>query len=168
MTHFMNAMAPFHHRAPGPVAWGLSRDDVTCDIIADGNRGDTRAELDDLEQLSLALEQLVVQKLFLGAQALDLEHGITDSTPEIAQVEPPLREAPPIEIPTTPGQPEPVQAGDEEPPPQVVILDHRPHLAVGQPQRHRVGRCGRAPGSRRSSLRHGRVTSTRCVRSSAR
>ena len=36
MTHFMNAMAPLHHRAPGPIAWGLSRDDVTCDVIADG------------------------------------------------------------------------------------------------------------------------------------
>jgi N-acetylglucosamine-6-phosphate deacetylase len=36
MTHFMNAMAPLHHRNPGPVSWGLSRDDVTCDIIADG------------------------------------------------------------------------------------------------------------------------------------
>ncbi len=36
MTHFMNAMTPLHHRSPGPIAWGLSRDDVTCDIIADG------------------------------------------------------------------------------------------------------------------------------------
>jgi len=36
MTHFMNAMAPLHHRAPGPIAWGLSRDGVTCDLIADG------------------------------------------------------------------------------------------------------------------------------------
>lgn len=36
LTHFMNAMAPLHHRWPGPVGWGLSRDDVTCDIIADG------------------------------------------------------------------------------------------------------------------------------------
>lgn len=36
MTHFMNAMAPFNHRAPGPVGWGLARDDATCDIIADG------------------------------------------------------------------------------------------------------------------------------------
>ena len=36
MTHFMNAMAPLHHRAPGPIGWGLSRDEVTCDIIADG------------------------------------------------------------------------------------------------------------------------------------
>jgi N-acetylglucosamine-6-phosphate deacetylase len=36
MTHFMNAMTPLHHRAPGPVGWGLIRDEVTCDIIADG------------------------------------------------------------------------------------------------------------------------------------
>ena len=36
MTHFMNAMAPFDHRSPGPITWGLMRDDVTCDFIADG------------------------------------------------------------------------------------------------------------------------------------
>jgi N-acetylglucosamine-6-phosphate deacetylase len=36
MTHFMNAMAPLHHRSPGPVGWGLARDNVTCDLIADG------------------------------------------------------------------------------------------------------------------------------------
>jgi N-acetylglucosamine-6-phosphate deacetylase len=36
ITHFMNAMSPLHHRAPGPVGWGLASDDVTCDIIADG------------------------------------------------------------------------------------------------------------------------------------
>jgi N-acetylglucosamine-6-phosphate deacetylase len=36
MTHFMNAMSPLHHRAPGPVGWGLLHDDVTCDVIADG------------------------------------------------------------------------------------------------------------------------------------
>jgi N-acetylglucosamine-6-phosphate deacetylase len=36
MTHFMNAMTPLHHRAPGPVGWGLLHDDVTCDVIADG------------------------------------------------------------------------------------------------------------------------------------
>jgi N-acetylglucosamine-6-phosphate deacetylase len=36
LTHFMNAMRPLHHRAPGPVGWGLLHDDVTCDLIADG------------------------------------------------------------------------------------------------------------------------------------
>jgi N-acetylglucosamine-6-phosphate deacetylase len=36
MTHFMNAMAPLHHRSPGPIAWGISRDEVTFDLIADG------------------------------------------------------------------------------------------------------------------------------------
>lgn len=36
LTHFMNAMAPLHQRAPGPIGWGLLRDDVTCDVIADG------------------------------------------------------------------------------------------------------------------------------------
>jgi len=36
MTHFMNAMSPLHHRSPGPIAWGLSHEDVTFDMIADG------------------------------------------------------------------------------------------------------------------------------------
>ncbi|HEY6045485.1 MAG TPA: N-acetylglucosamine-6-phosphate deacetylase, partial [Pyrinomonadaceae bacterium] len=36
MTHFMNAMSPLHHRAPGPIGWGLLNDDVTVDLIADG------------------------------------------------------------------------------------------------------------------------------------
>lgn len=36
MTHFFNAMTPLHHRRPGPIGWGLMRDEVTCDIIADG------------------------------------------------------------------------------------------------------------------------------------
>jgi N-acetylglucosamine-6-phosphate deacetylase len=36
MTHFMNAMAPLHHRDPGPIGWGMSREGVSCDIIADG------------------------------------------------------------------------------------------------------------------------------------
>jgi N-acetylglucosamine-6-phosphate deacetylase len=41
MTHFMNAMPPLHHRAPGPVGWGLTHDEVTCDVIADGVHVDT-------------------------------------------------------------------------------------------------------------------------------
>ena len=35
ITHFPNALAPLHHRKPGAVAWGLLRDDVTIDCIAD-------------------------------------------------------------------------------------------------------------------------------------
>ena len=30
--------------------------------------------------------EFIAQKLFLGAQAMDMEHGLTDTTPEIAQV----------------------------------------------------------------------------------
>jgi len=40
MTHFMNAMAPLHHRSPGPIAWGLMSDDVSFDMIADGHHLD--------------------------------------------------------------------------------------------------------------------------------
>ncbi|HEX8284725.1 MAG TPA: N-acetylglucosamine-6-phosphate deacetylase [Pyrinomonadaceae bacterium] len=40
MTHFLNAMAPLHHREPGPIGWGLLQDDVTVDIIADGVHSD--------------------------------------------------------------------------------------------------------------------------------
>lgn len=35
ITHFPNALEPLHHRKPGAVAWGLVRDDVTLDCIAD-------------------------------------------------------------------------------------------------------------------------------------
>lgn len=40
MTHFLNAMSPLHHRAPGPIGWGLVSDDVTVDLIADGVHSD--------------------------------------------------------------------------------------------------------------------------------
>ena len=36
MTHFFNAMTGIHHRDLGVAGWGLSKDDVTFDIIADG------------------------------------------------------------------------------------------------------------------------------------
>ena len=40
MTHFLNAMSPLHHRAPGPIGWGLLRDDIGVDLIADGVHSD--------------------------------------------------------------------------------------------------------------------------------
>jgi N-acetylglucosamine-6-phosphate deacetylase len=62
MTHFMNAMPQLHHRDPGPIGWGLNRNDVTCDIIADG----------------IHLEPYVLKLLFniKGARGLNL---ISDS-----------------------------------------------------------------------------------------
>ena len=58
LTHFMNAMAPLHQRAPGPIGWGLSRDDVSCDFIADGVHLDRQMlrlllKLKSAERLSL-------------------------------------------------------------------------------------------------------------------
>ncbi|GIU80982.1 MAG: N-acetylglucosamine-6-phosphate deacetylase [Acidobacteria bacterium] len=36
LTHFFNAMTGLHHRELGVVGWGLTKDEVTFDIIADG------------------------------------------------------------------------------------------------------------------------------------
>jgi N-acetylglucosamine-6-phosphate deacetylase len=35
-THLFNGMRPWHHREPGPAGALLDRDEVTCEIIADG------------------------------------------------------------------------------------------------------------------------------------
>jgi N-acetylglucosamine-6-phosphate deacetylase len=63
MTHFMNAMAPLHQRAPGPIGWGLLRDDVTSDVIADGIHLDRRA-------LELILKSKGPQRLMLISDAI--------------------------------------------------------------------------------------------------
>ncbi len=63
MTHFMNAMAPLHQRAPGPVGWGLLRDEVTCDVIADGIHLDP-------ETLHLILKIKGVERLTLISDAI--------------------------------------------------------------------------------------------------
>ncbi|MEK6281611.1 MAG: N-acetylglucosamine-6-phosphate deacetylase [Acidobacteriota bacterium] len=63
ITHFMNAMAPLHHRQPGPVAWGLLRDDVTCDFIADGVHLDPRV-------LQLLLKTKTGERLTLISDAV--------------------------------------------------------------------------------------------------
>lgn len=43
VTHLFNAMAGFHHRAPGPLPAIHGREDVTAEIIADGVHVDPRA-----------------------------------------------------------------------------------------------------------------------------
>jgi len=35
-THLFNGMRPLHHREPGPAGALLNRDEVTCEVIADG------------------------------------------------------------------------------------------------------------------------------------
>jgi N-acetylglucosamine-6-phosphate deacetylase len=35
-THLFNGMRPWHHREPGPAGALLDRDEVTCEVIADG------------------------------------------------------------------------------------------------------------------------------------
>jgi N-acetylglucosamine-6-phosphate deacetylase len=63
MTHFFNAMSPLHHRAPGPIGWGLLRDDVTCDVIADGVHTDPL-------MLRLALRCKTDERLLLISDAV--------------------------------------------------------------------------------------------------
>lgn len=63
ITHFFNAMSPLHQRAPGPVGWGLMRDDVTCDVIADGVHTDPL-------MLRLALRCKTHERLLLISDAV--------------------------------------------------------------------------------------------------
>jgi N-acetylglucosamine-6-phosphate deacetylase len=63
MTHFMNAMSPLHHRAPGPVGWGLLNDDVGLDVIADG------IHLDPL-MLKILLRTMTSARLSLISDAI--------------------------------------------------------------------------------------------------
>lgn len=63
MTHFMNAMPPLHHRAPGPVGWGLLHDELTCDVIADG------VHLDPL-MLKLILRSKTADRVSLISDAI--------------------------------------------------------------------------------------------------
>ncbi|HEV8588704.1 MAG TPA: N-acetylglucosamine-6-phosphate deacetylase [Pyrinomonadaceae bacterium] len=63
MTHFMNAMSPLHHRAPGPVGWGLLNDDIGLDVIADG------VHLDPL-MLKILLRTMTSARLSLISDAI--------------------------------------------------------------------------------------------------
>jgi N-acetylglucosamine-6-phosphate deacetylase len=63
MTHFMNAMPPLHHREPGPVGWGLTHDEVTCDVIADGVHVDASV-------LKLILRSKTAERISLISDAI--------------------------------------------------------------------------------------------------
>lgn len=87
MTHFMNAMSPLHHRAPGPIGWGLFRDDVTCDMIADGVHSDPlmlrlALKCKSAERLSLISDAVAPTGLGSGeykiwGETISVEHGRT-------------------------------------------------------------------------------------------
>jgi N-acetylglucosamine-6-phosphate deacetylase len=79
MTHFMNAMSPLHQRAPGPIGWGLSHDDVTCDIIADGIHLD-REMLRLLLKLKGASRLLLISDAIAAAGRGDGEYEIWNQT----------------------------------------------------------------------------------------
>ncbi|HEX6186466.1 MAG TPA: N-acetylglucosamine-6-phosphate deacetylase [Pyrinomonadaceae bacterium] len=75
MTHFMNAMSPLHHRAPGPVGWGLLNDAVSLDIVADG------VHLDPL-MLKVLLKCVTPARLALISDAIAAT-GLGDGEHEI-------------------------------------------------------------------------------------
>jgi N-acetylglucosamine-6-phosphate deacetylase len=84
MTHFMNAMSPLHHRAPGPIGWGLLKDEVSCDVIADG------VHLDPL-MLKLVLRSKTSARVALISDAVaptglgDGEYNIWDETISVTE-----------------------------------------------------------------------------------
>jgi N-acetylglucosamine-6-phosphate deacetylase len=79
LTHFMNAMPLLHHRSPGPVAWGLLRDDVTCDVIADGVHLDRRM-LQLLLKLKGADRLMLISDAIAAAGKGDGEYEIWEET----------------------------------------------------------------------------------------
>jgi N-acetylglucosamine-6-phosphate deacetylase len=84
MTHFMNAMAPLHHRSPGPVGWGLMRDDVTCDLIADGIHLD-RETLRLLQKLKTPDRLLLISDAICAAGLGDGDYQIWGETITVAE-----------------------------------------------------------------------------------
>ena len=79
MTHFMNAMSPLHHRSPGPIAWGLAHDDVTCDMIADGIHLD-RFMLQLLVKIKGARAITLISDAMAAAGKGDGDYHIWDET----------------------------------------------------------------------------------------
>ncbi len=85
MTHFMNAMTPLHHRAPGPVGWGLMNDQVTCDLIADGIHLDPSIvklilRNKTLERVSLISDAIAAAGLDDGGETIVVKNGRTQNS----------------------------------------------------------------------------------------
>ncbi len=73
VTHLFNAMAPFHHRAPGPIGVALADGRVTAGLIVDGIHVDATA-------VAAALAALGPERLMLvtdAVGALGLAPGAT-------------------------------------------------------------------------------------------
>jgi N-acetylglucosamine-6-phosphate deacetylase len=79
LTHFMNAMPPLHHRSPGPVGWGLLREGVTCDVIADGVHLDARI-LQLLHKLKGAEKLTLISDAIAAAGRGDGDYEIWEET----------------------------------------------------------------------------------------
>jgi N-acetylglucosamine-6-phosphate deacetylase len=75
ITHFYNAMTGLHHREIGVVGWAFGRDDVTCDIIADGIHVNTK-------MLEFAYKNKTSQNLMLISDAISAT-GLGDGNYEI-------------------------------------------------------------------------------------
>ena len=82
MTHFMNAMPCLHHRSPGPVGWGLMRDDVTLDVIADGVHVDP-AVLSLLIKIKSPARMCLISDSIAAAGMGDGEYRIWDETIQV-------------------------------------------------------------------------------------
>ncbi len=82
LTHFMNAMPSMHHRSLGPVGWCLSRDDVTCDLIADGIHLEP-AMLRLLVKLKLSSRLSLISDSIAAAGLGDGEYRIWDEIIEV-------------------------------------------------------------------------------------
>jgi len=84
-------MTPLHHRAPGPVDWGLMNDGVTCDLIADGIhldpailklilRNKTSQRVSLISDASCGGPDLLMVNIRFGAKTIVVRNGRTQNS----------------------------------------------------------------------------------------
>ena len=85
MTRFLGDVAPLTI-VTHAVNVALAAAETQAQVILLGGQysRESASNLGPLAERSLA--DLLIDKLFLGVQAIDFEHGLTDTTPEIAQM----------------------------------------------------------------------------------